>query len=119
MNKTYIDFILKLISGIVGIVANIVLIPKMGLEGAGIATLSANFIYFFLSSVIRIPTLELYCPVRTILRMGVSFIPFVVLYYCFKQTPYIPALAQMLILMGVFYASYWLVSRTILKRPVA
>lgn len=118
-NKTYIDFILKLISGIVGIVANIVLIPKMGLEGAGIATLSANFIYFFLSSVIRIPTLELYCPVRTILRMGVSFIPFVVLYYCFKQTPYIPALAQMLILMGVFYASYWLVSRTILKRPVA
>lgn len=118
-NKTYIDFILKLISGIVGIVANIVLIPKMGLEGAGIATLSANFIYFFLSSVIRIPTLELYCPVRTILRMGVSFIPFVVLYYGFKQTPYIPALAQMLILMGVFYASYWLVSRTILKRPVA
>ena len=118
-NKTYIDFILKLISGIVGIVANIVLIPKMGLEGAGIATLSANFIYFFLSSVIRIPNLELYCPVRTILRMGLSFIPFVVLYYCFKQTPHIPALAQMVMLLAIFYGVYWAVSRTILKRPVA
>lgn len=118
-NKTYIDFILKLISGIVGIVANIVLIPKMGLDGAGIATLSANFIYFFLSSVIRIPNLELYCPVRTILRMGLSFIPFIVLYYCFKQTPYIPALAQMVMLLVVFYGVYWAVSRTILKRPVA
>lgn len=118
-NKTYIDFILKLISGIVGIVANIVLIPKMGLEGAGIATLSANFIYFFLSSVIRIPNLELYCPVRTILRMGLSFIPFIVLYYCFKQTPHIPALAQMVVLLVIFYGVYWAVSRTILKRPVA
>ncbi len=118
-NKTYIDFILKLISGIVGIAANIILIPKMGLEGAGIATLSANFIYFFLSSVIRIPNLELYCPVRTILRMGLSFIPFIVLYYCFKQTPHIPALAQMVVLLVIFYGVYWAVSRTILKRPVA
>lgn len=118
-NKTYIDFILKLISGIVGIAANIILIPKMGLEGAGIATLSANFIYFFLSSVIRIPNLELYCPVRTILRMGLSFIPFIVLYYGFKQTPHIPALAQMVVLLVIFYGVYWAVSRTILKRPVA
>lgn len=118
-NKTYIDFILKLISGIVGIAANIILIPKMGLEGAGIATLSANFIYFFLSSVIRIPNLELYCPVRTILRMGLSFIPFIVLYYCFKQTPHIPVLAQMVVLLVIFYGVYWAVSRTILKRPVA
>ena len=46
-NKTYIEFIIKLFSGIVGIVLNIVLIPKCGLEGVGIATLSANFLYFF------------------------------------------------------------------------
>ena len=116
-NKTYIDFILKLISGVVGIAANIILIPKMGLEGAGIATLSANFVYFFLSVIIRIPSLGIYCPMRIILRMGISFIPFVMIYYVFKHISYIPALAQMLVLMGIFYASYWAVSRTVLKRP--
>ncbi len=117
-NKTYIDFILKLISGVVGIAANIILIPKMGLEGAGIATLSANFVYFFLSLIIRIPNLELYCPARTILRMVLTFIPFGLLYYAFRQTTAIPALVQMLALLAVFYGVYWGVSKTILKRPV-
>ena len=46
-NKTYIDFSIKLISGIVGVVLNIVLIPKFGLIGVGIATLIANFYIFY------------------------------------------------------------------------
>lgn len=117
-NKTYIDFILKLISGIVGIAANIILIPKMGLEGAGIATLSANFIYFFLSVIITIPKLEIYCPSRTILRMTLAFIPFGLILYGFKHIPQVPAIIQMTVLMFVYYVIYWALSRTVLKRPV-
>ena len=116
-NKTYMDFILKLISGVVGIVANIVLIPKMGLEGAGIATLSANFVYFFLSAVIRIPNLGIYCPMKTILRMLFAFVPAGFLYVLFKNTE-IPGIIQMTALLLVFYAVYWLVCKTILRRPV-
>lgn len=117
-NKTYIDFILKLISGIVGIAANIILIPKMGLEGAGIATLSANFIYFFLSVIIRIPNLEIYCPSRTIVRMILAFVPFGLILYGFKYIPNVPAIIQMAVLMFVYYVIYWALSRTVLKRPV-
>lgn len=117
-NKTYIDFILKLISGIVGIAANIILIPKIGLEGAGIATLSANFIYFFLSVIIRIPNLEIYCPSRTIIRMILAFVPFCLVLYGFKSIPQVPAILQMAVLMFVYYVIYWVLSRTFLKRPV-
>jgi len=117
-NRTYIDFILKLISGVVGIAANIILIPKMGLEGAGIATLGANFVYFFLSVIIRIPNLEFHCPVRSILRMGIAFVPFTLLFYEFRNISYIPVLIQMILLLGGFYLVYWLLSRTILKRPI-
>ena len=117
-NKTYIDFVLKLISGIVGIVLNIVLIPKIGLEGAGIATLMANFVYFFLSTVIRMPNLELRFPARTILRMLIAFIPFAIIFWGFKYIPQIPVLIQMFGLLGVFYGIYFVVSKTVLKRPV-
>ena len=106
-NRTYIDFILKLISGVVGIAANIILIPKMGLEGAGLATLGANFVYFFLSVLIRIPGLKFCCPVRSILRMIISFVPFGILFYELKNIAYIPALIQMILLLGVFYLAYW------------
>ena len=118
-NKTYIDFILKLISGVVGIAANILLIPKMGLEGAGIATLAANFVYFFLSSVIRIPGLGIYFPAKTILRMLFAFLPAGLLYGLFKESMLneIPGVLQMSVLLVVFYGVYWLVSKTILRRP--
>jgi len=116
-NKTYFDFILKLISGSVGVTANIILIPKMGLAGAGVATLSANLIYFLLSVLIRIKNLEFCCPFRTIMRMTLSFIPFVLLYEEFKHISYIPAIIQMILLLGTFYLAYWLLSRTILRRP--
>ena len=53
--KTYIDFIIKLISGVAGVILNIILIPKMGLEGVGVATLSGNFLYFLLSTIIVLP----------------------------------------------------------------
>ena len=115
-NKTYIDFILKLISGVVGIAANILLIPKMGLEGAGIATLAANFVYFFLSSVIRIPGLGIYFPMKTVIRMLFALVPVGLLYGLFKETS-IPGIIQMSVLLVVFYGVYWFVCKTILRRP--
>lgn len=58
-NKTHIEFIIKLISGIANIALNILLIPRMGLVGVGIATLGANFLYFLLSVIIVLPGLRL------------------------------------------------------------
>lgn len=110
-NKTYIDFIIKLTSGIVGVVLNIWLIPPYGLVGVGIATLGANFLYFLLSIIIVLPGLKLIYPSSVMGRMTISSVPFFVLYYLFNKLIHLPALVEMLMLMCVFYASYWLLSR--------
>ncbi len=115
-NKTYIDFVIKLISGVAGIVLNIVMIPKYGLIGAGIATFGANFLYFFLSTIIVLPGLRLIYPTLTIFRMLLSFIPFAGLYYLFNTQLKVPALFEMITLMAVFYLCYWWLSKTLLKR---
>lgn len=116
-NKTYIEFIIKLTSGIVGVVLNILLIPNYGLVGVGIATLSANFLYFLLSVIIVLPGLRLISPNLTILRMAISYIPFAALYYAFNKYTGMPALFEMTSLMLIFYLCYWGLSRTLLKRP--
>lgn len=110
-NKTYIDFIIKLTSGIVGVILNIWLIPPYGLAGVGIATLGANFLYFLLSIIIVLPGLRLIYPSSVIGRMTISAIPFAILYYFFNKIFHLPALAEMLLLMGAFYLCYWLLSR--------
>ena len=114
-NKTYIEFIIKLISGIACIAANIILIPKLGLIGAGIATFCANFLYFFLSTIIVLPGLKLIYPKLTLFRMLLSFIPFAGLYYVFNNLS-MPALFEMITLMVVFYLCYWMLCKTVLKR---
>lgn len=115
-NKTYIDFIIKLTSGIVGVILNILLIPKLGLVGVGIATLGANFLYFVLSLIIVLPGLRLNFPVLTIKRMFLSALPFGVLYFIFIKISFLPALFEMLSLTFVFYICYWALSVTVLKR---
>lgn len=115
-NKTYIDFIIKLISGIVGVILNIVLIPKMGLAGVGIATLSANFLYFLLSTIIVIPGLRLIYPSLTLSRILLAFIPMVVLYKFFVSNNVIYAGFEMILLLAVFYFVYFLLAKTVMKR---
>ena len=115
-NKTYIDFIIKLVSGISGAVLNFMLIPQYGLIGAGIATFAANFLYFFLSTVIVLPGLGLRYPTATILRMLISFVPFGGLYYLFCNFINIPALIEMITLMVVFYLCYWWLGQTVFKK---
>lgn len=115
-NKTYIDFIIKLSSGIVGVVLNILLIPKMGLTGVGVATLSANFLYFVLSIIIVLPGLRLIYPVLTLWRIFLALLPTAGLYYLFTTNKSLPALFEMLSLLTVFYICYFTLQRTILKR---
>ncbi len=115
-NKTYIDFIIKLISGITGVVLNILLIPQYGLQGVGIATLGANFLYFLLSIIIVLPGLRLIYPVLTLSRIFIAFVPTALLYYVFRNYLSAPALVEMLALMAVFYGVYFALQRTIMKR---
>lgn len=104
-NKTHIDFIIKLISGVVGVALNIILIPKYGLVGVGFATMVANFLYFFLSVVIVLPNLNLKVPYRTIVKIIMAFLPFCAFYYVFKYVDC--PIAEMFVMLGIFYAGYW------------
>ena len=108
-NKTYIDFIIKLFSGIIGIILNILLIPKIGLEGVGVATFTANMLYFTLSLIIVLPKLGLLFPYRILLSMFFAFLPMWVMYKIINTSIYIPAIFQMILLLAGFYASYYVV----------
>jgi len=115
-NKTHIEFIIKLISGIVGVVLNFILIKKMGLVGVGIATLGANFLYFLLSAVIVLPDLELKCPKYTLSKILIAAVPTGVIMYILKiYLQFIPASVQMLSLLTIFYLLYIFGSRKIIR----
>lgn len=107
-NKTYIEFILKLISGIVGVGLNIWLIPSYGLVGVGIATLAANFLYFLLSIIIVLPNLRLQLPLKTIVKMFLAAIPSAAVYYAFVMFNVNNAIVEMSVLLVLFYCFYWI-----------
>lgn len=110
-NKTYIDFIIKLISGVVGVILNILLIAKMGLIGVGIATLSANFIYFLLSVIIVLPDMQIRFPLRSGVKILLSYIPFVALYWYYQYFNFDFAIFEMISLLFVFYFAYVLCTK--------
>lgn len=117
--KTHINFIIKLISGIVCVALNIALIPTMGLVGVGVATLAANFLYFLLSVIIVLPGLELIFPSLTLIRMIIAFLPIIALQYIFSNVLCFNPALEMITLACVFYITYYALSRTILKRKKA
>ncbi len=108
-NKTYIDFILKLISGIVGVALNVLLIPQYGLVGVGIATLAANLLYFILTVIIVLPGLRLKFPYKTFLKMCLAAIPCAGLYILFENFDY--ALCEMIALLVLFYCFYFVIAK--------
>lgn len=115
-NKTYIEFIIKLISGIVGVVMNIILIPKMGLIGVGIATFSANFLYFLLSAIVVLPEFHLKVPKNTLLRILLASIPASALFFSFKANPDIVAgTCQLISVLTLFYVSYAIIKYFVYK----
>lgn len=116
-NKTHIEFTIKLISGIIGVALNLILIPKFGLIGVGIATFSANFLYFILSIIIVLPKLNLKFPTKTILKMIGAAIPTGCITYIFKiYNVNISSLVQMFIILAVFYITYTLLNYKALKK---
>ena len=114
-NKTYIEFILKLISGIVGVGLNIWLIPGHGLVGVGIATLAANLLYFLLSITIVLPDLRLKLPAATIIKMILAAIPAGAIYYAFNALNVNNAIIEMCVLLFLFYCFYWFAAKLFSK----
>ena len=106
-NKTHIEFIIKLISGIIGVILNIILIPKMGLIGVGIATFAANFLYFLLSVIVVLPEFHLRIPKNTLIRILMVSIPTALLYFVFKTGMInIPGTWQFFVVLASFYGLY-------------
>ena len=117
-NKTHIEFIIKLVSGIIGIILNVVLIPKMGLKGVGIATFAANFLYWLLSVIIIIPNLNLKFPKNTILRILLTAIPTAGMLFLFKlYGGNISGAIQMCVLLLAFYVIYFLGAKKLINLP--
>ena len=110
IKKTYIDTLIRVISGITGIFLNIVLIMKMGLTGLGIATLAGNALYFLLSVLIVIPNLDWQVPYRKIMKIIVCFIPVFMLYFIFNRF-HIHYGIQIFILATAYYLSYTLIQK--------
>ncbi len=114
-NKTHIEFIIKLISGIIGVILNVILIPKMGLMGVGIATFSANFLYWLLSVIIVLPDLNLKFPKNTIVRLIMAGIPTGAILYAIKIQNAISGGIQMIIALCVFYLIYAVIKLKLIK----
>lgn len=115
-NKTHIEFVIKLISGIIGLVLNIILITKMGLLGAGIATFSANFIYWLLTAIVVLPGFNLKLPKNTLTRLVISALPAGALMYAMNTYKVsISGILQMVLILVVFYSVYALLKLKILK----
>ena len=115
-NKTIIEFWIKLTSGIIGVILNFILIKNMGLLGAGIATFTANFIYWLLTAIVVLPDFRIKLPKNTILRILLSTIPAGILMYYYKSFRVgVTYPTQMLCLLVTFYCSYIVLKLSLLK----
>ena len=98
------------------VVLNFVLIPKWGLIGVGIATFSANFLYFLLSAIVVLPDFQLKVPKNTLLRSLIAILPTAFFSYAYKlgYIP-IPGAVQFLLTIAVFYGLYTITKLFIYK----
>ena len=112
VKKTYINTIIRIVAGLIGVGLNYLLILKMGIVGAGIATLFANFIYFSLSLIIVMPNLEWRIPFKKLKHIVISFIPMVLLYFIFHFLKSdIHPWVEMSTLLGIYLITFFVVSR--------
>jgi len=116
-NKTHIELQLKIISGVVCVGLNIILIPRLGLIGVGIATFAANFLYWLLSVIYVLPDFKLKIPKHTILRMLYSAIPTFCMYYCLNHYSNVSGFMKMIGLLIVFYAIYIVLKMNYYRNP--
>ena len=107
-NKTWITFIIKLLSGISNVLLTLYLVPIMGLKGVGIAVFASNFIFYILSSIIRLPNLALLFPQKNLACIMLSFVP---LYFLYKYLTNLNGIythhwLQMITLLIAYYIVY-------------
>ena len=113
-NKTWITFIIKLMSGLSNVALTIYLVPIIGLKGVGIAMLVSNFLFFFLSSVIRLPNLAMHVPFKQMLCIVLAAVPAGGIYYMFTNNTFsLPARLQMITLILAYYIVYYGINRLI------
>lgn len=68
VKKTTIDMWLRLISGFLGLILNIIFLPKFGLIAIGAAALISQLLYFILSLIIKIKEVNWVFPFRSVLK---------------------------------------------------
>lgn len=119
-NKTWITFIIKLLSGISNVVLTLYLVPIMGLKGVGVAMLASNFLFYILSSIIRLPNLGLIIPKRELLSIFITFVPVALIYKMFTVGSVISKnYAQMAILLVSYYIFYFIIRKLIVTNKEA
>ena len=111
--KTYINTIIKVISGIIGIGLNYLFIVKMGVIGAGIATMLTNLLYFLLSVIVVMPGLNWQIPYTRILQIIISLIPMGAFCYFFKYSTSIHPWGQMALLLIIYCTTFLFVKSLI------
>ena len=111
-NKTWITFIVKLMSGISNVLLTLYLVPIFGLKGVGIAMLASNFLFFFLSMIIRLPGLSMKFPRRQFICIMASIIPVALMYkFWLVKSNAITAGWQMILLLIGYYIFYTLLHK--------
>ncbi|MBR6098670.1 oligosaccharide flippase family protein [bacterium] len=116
-NKTWITFIIKLLSGISNVLLTLYLVPKFGLQGVGIAMLTSNFIFYILSSIIRLPNLGLIIPGRHLLVIALAFLPSYAVYKIINIGcgVFSHSWVQMVTLLIAYYSFYLIVKKIFVK----
>jgi len=113
-NKTWITFIIKLMSGLSNVLLTLYLVPIYGLKGVGIAVLFSNFLFFLLSSIIRLPNLGMPIPFKQLCCIGLAGLPMLAMHMMFKANDWhLSSGMRMSILMVMFYAVYIVIHRIV------
>lgn len=110
VNKTYIDTILKLVAGGVGIVLNILFIPQFGIIAVGYTALIVNICYFLLSIIFVVDNIKWKIPKTEIFMFGLSCLPMFAAYFILSRLN-INFLFSIMILLVIYYSSYFMLNR--------
>lgn len=116
-NKTWISFLIKLLSGISNVLLTLYLVPIIGLKGVGVAMLVSNFLFFFLSAIVRLPNLGMIIPKKQLACILISFIPFFAIYkYLMIESNMISKnWVQMTILFVAYYIIYAILHKLFIR----
>ncbi len=117
--KTYLDTIIRVISAITGLVLNVIFIKKWGLVGLGIATLIGNIVYFLLSTIVVVPNHGWQVPYKKFAQILISFVPASALYVYLLKDLKLNLVFESLILLVVYYLTYFVIAKLTDKRVSA